>query len=69
MNRLEANMQLLAILTNEVLKYPDLRFHQILTNLDIIQQHPKYSGAAIDEFYTESVDVLERVQYTQLKET
>lgn len=54
MNRQENNLKLLDIIKAEVLKYPDMRFHQLLWTI----------GATIegDQFYEESEDTLNRVK-------
>lgn len=41
--------------------YPDLRFSQILSNFDFVKNSGT-TGQLLDEFYTESEIVLERVE-------
>jgi hypothetical protein len=56
----------LTIIEEAVMKYPNLRFGQILANLDVIQyQRDPASFDVIgikDLFYEESVDMLTRVK-------
>ena len=61
-----ANLDILTIIEEMVMKCPDLRFGQILANLDVIQyQRDPASFDVIgikDPFYEESVDMLTRVK-------
>ena len=50
--RQTANLEILKILNTIVSQFPDLRFTQILTNLNLDK----------DLFYEESVDTLERIK-------
>jgi hypothetical protein len=50
--RQSANLEILKILNMIVNRFPDLRFTQILTNLNLDK----------DLFYEESVDTLERIK-------
>jgi hypothetical protein len=54
-NRLEANRELLKLLSEEIEKHPYFRFHQAMFNLGIYL--PKS-----DEYYTESDTILKRVK-------
>lgn len=65
-----ANLDILTIIEEMVMKYPDLRFGQILAMLDIIQYKTINKTSAlgahvtepVDPFYEESVDMLTRVR-------
>lgn len=62
--RQEANLQLLEILREQILKYPELRFGQILINTEIVEMQYDYLNdhpIVKDPFYEESVDTLERI--------
>lgn len=63
--RQQANVEILQILGEAVMKYPDLRFGQILTILDIIQYQRDPASFDIigikDPFNEESVVTLQRV--------
>lgn len=54
MNRLESNKKILSILKEKVEEYPDLRFIQLLMNLDVIDHE--------DRFYEESNITLKRLE-------
>lgn len=68
--RQQANVELLQIIGEAIMKHPDLRFGQILTMLDIIQYKTvnkigilsTHVLETVDPFYEESVDVLTRVK-------
>lgn len=63
--RQESNLQILDILKMYVMKYPDIRFGQALSNLNIIEYN--YSDVmpkTQDPFHDESIDILERVENT-----
>lgn len=68
--RQQSNAELLQIIGEAVMKYPDLRFGQILAMLDIIQYKTVNKTGAlgthvietVDPFYEESVDMLTRVK-------
>lgn len=66
-NRLSTTLQILDILTTYAKMYPDMRFHQLLSMLDIIQkQHAptedNYHAMRIqDDFFTENEDILKRI--------
>lgn len=65
-----ANLDILTIIEEAVMKYPDFRFGQILAMLDIIQYKTVNKIGAlgshviehVDPFYEESVDMLTRVR-------
>lgn len=65
-----ANLDILTIIEEAVMKYSDLRFGQILAMLDIIQYKTVNKVGAlgahvvetVDPFYEESVDMLTRVR-------
>ena len=54
MNRLEANRELLKLVSTVVEIYPDWRFQQVLWNMSITD--------GTDKFYEEPVDRLKRVR-------
>ena len=54
MNRLEANRELLKLVSTVVEMYPDWRFQQVLWNMSITD--------GTDKFYEEPVDTLKRVR-------
>ena len=54
MNRLEANRELLKLVSTVVEMYPDWRFQQVLWNMSIVD--------GTDKFYEEPVDTLKRVR-------
>lgn len=54
MNRLEANRELLKLVSTVVEMYPDWRFQQVLWNMSIAD--------GTDKFYEEPVDTLKRVR-------
>lgn len=68
--RQKANVELLQIIGEAVMQYPDLRFGQILAMFDIIQYKTVNKVGAlgahvvetVDPFYEESVDMLTRVK-------
>lgn len=65
-----ANLDILTIIEEMVMKYSDLRFGQILAMLDIVQYKTVNKTGAlgahviepVDPFYEESVDMLTRVR-------
>lgn len=64
-NRQKANIEILQMLGEAVMKYPDLRFGQILVNLGIIEyERNTYDETLItkDPFYEESVVTLNRMK-------
>lgn len=54
MSRLEANRAIVAKITAMVEKYPDMRFNQLLQNMNI--EHP-----GVDMWYVESSDLLANI--------
>lgn len=63
--RQEANLDILNEIEEAVMKYPDLRFGQILVNLGIIEYDTNmYVGVCVakDPFNEESVVTLERMK-------
>lgn len=54
MNRQDANIKILEILKTYLEKYPDIRFNQLLHNLNIIEPNR-------DSFYDESDIVFKKV--------
>lgn len=54
MDRLAANRAIVQIIAEEVEKYPDWRFHQILQNINV-------STPPVDQWYEESEDTLKRI--------
>lgn len=64
-NRQKANIEILQMLGDAVMKYPDLRFGQILVNLGIIEyERNTYDESLItkDPFNEESVITLNRIR-------
>lgn len=72
MTRLEANRILVKILAQYIEQYPDIRFGQALSNLNMVKNSEAYEAfdlsndrlkaqVWIDEFYLESFDLLKRV--------
>ena len=71
MDRQEVNKLILKEISEVVEKYPDLRFHQILQIINIVElDNPVYGGVggqevleqlSKDKFYEESVKTLERI--------
>ena len=63
--RQNANVEILQMVGDAVMKYPDLRFGQILVNLGIIKyERNTYDETLItkDPFYEESVVTLNRMK-------
>lgn len=63
--RQNANVEILQMVGDTVMKYPDLRFGQILVNLGIIEyERNTYDETLItkDPFYEESVVTLNRIK-------
>ena len=56
--RQASNMLILNKLSEYIEKYPDLRFGQILINLEILQYG--IGGSIIDPWNAESIDILRR---------
>lgn len=65
--RQDANLDILTIIEEAVMKYPDLRFGQILVNLDIIE-YELCGNIPItkDPFNEESVITLNRIKKKSL---
>lgn len=62
-NRQEANLQIVNMLRDYFLSFPDSRFGQALSNLNIIEyDRTKLTPEVIDPFFEESVDTLEKVK-------
>jgi hypothetical protein len=64
MNRQDANLAIIEVLNTAALMYPNLRFGQIMSSLDVIYTDiDKMSGQAVirDEYYVESEPLLNRV--------
>ena len=59
MLRQEANRKILEVISQKIEKYPDMRFGQLLVNLNIVQTD--YEGRIMDPFYKESVNILEDI--------
>ncbi len=63
MSTLKDNLAILNNLNLAAMKYPDMRFHQLLTLLDItVASNRSNASGVADEFYTESISVLVRMQ-------
>lgn len=63
--RQQANRRILDHLKEMVEKYPDLRFHQILQILNVVELDIKldeFNRASSDKFYEESIHTLERIK-------
>lgn len=62
MTRKNANMEILRLIAMEVNQHPDLRFGQILRNMDvIIEAREAHSGFWENTFYEEPHITLERM--------
>lgn len=70
MTRLNANREIVKTLAALVECYPDMRFHQLLANLDVTKYDPHSSGIRVvrDEYHVESEVVLERIKHSSLLE-
>ena len=67
--RQEANREILRAIQAQVEAHPELRFHQILHNMDVTQTtmvgtEPNKTMVGKDLFYEESVDTLDRINKT-----
>ena len=63
--RQNANLQIVNMLRDYFLSFPDSRFGQALANLNIIEyDRTKLTPEVIDPFFEESVDTLEKVKNT-----
>ena len=63
--RQSSNLQILKKLHDYFLAFPDIRFGQALSNLNIIEyDKSKLTPEVIDPFFDESVDNLEKVNKT-----
>jgi hypothetical protein len=70
MTRQEANREILRVLAQEIEKFPDGRFHQILQNLNIIETEVEFDRDGkptgqlriIDQYHEESTKTLERIK-------
>lgn len=65
MSRLEANREILRILSERVEALPDVRFGQLLRNLTMVLERVDTTTGEIvwkDEFYLESADLLKRIE-------
>ena len=63
--RFEYNLQIIQKLKELIIKYPDMRFGQLLVNCDIIELVPdstKTAMVALDPFNDESEVIWERVK-------
>lgn len=63
--RQEANVEILQMIGDAVMKYPDLRFGQILANLSVLKyEHDYINDVSIvhDPFHEESVVTLNRMK-------
>jgi hypothetical protein len=70
MTRLEANREILKVLSQVVERYPDFRFNQLLVGIELIStNYDETLGTRYwnNEFYTESTDILERITNEQNK--
>lgn len=66
MERLKNNQEILQILNDTALKYPDMRFIQILWVLGIIN---KKDFLIEDRFYEESEETLQKIKQKQTELT
>ncbi len=66
MERLKNNQEILQILNDTALKYPDMRFIQILWALGIIN---KKDFLIEDRFYEESEETLQKIKQKQTELT
>ena len=70
MKRQNANRQIIQILSALVEMYPDMRFHQLLVNVDILKTDPHSEGLPVvrNEYHVESEVVLERMKHSTIME-
>lgn len=61
--RQEYNIKILDILAEQVERYPNLRFGQILINTNVLKHYATDPSGfhVFDPFYEESVDIYERI--------
>lgn len=68
MNRQEANREILKLLADMVEQYPDLRFGQILVNVDAVKLKPDTQFGVgyvmVDPFHEEPTETLSRMKNT-----
>lgn len=71
MNRLEANVKIISVLTEYLDDNPECRFIQALWNLGIIDRESSWNpgeiNPPIDRFYEESKDTLNRMEKHYIK--
>ena len=67
MNRLEANLKILQILTQVATAYPDLRFGQLLSNMGIATHNLQGEIHKGDIFFEESTETLQKLQGTNVE--
>lgn len=70
MSRLNANRQIVQTLTALVEAFPDMRFHQLLVNADVIKTDPHSEGPPTvrNEYHVESTEILSRMLQSSLME-
>ena len=61
MTRQEANMEILRRLGKKIIECPDLRFSQILFNLNLVEPSPDDGHYWADDFYIEPQEMLKRM--------
>lgn len=66
--RQESNFEILDILFEAAMEYPDMRFGQLLVNLNIIEIElgSDLLANVRDPFYNEPNDILERVKNSRM---
>lgn len=70
MSRLNANRQIVQTLAALVEAFPDMRFHQLLVNADVLKTDARPGGApeVRNEYHVESDQILERMKKSSLME-
>lgn len=70
MTRQQANKEILRTLLALVECYPDMRFHQLLVNADVLKTDARPGGApeVRNEYHMESEALLERIKHSSLME-
>jgi hypothetical protein len=64
MTRQEANRLIIKLLAEQIEKYPDVRFGQMMRNAGVVYQHTDRDDQIIwlDEFNLEPQELLKRIQ-------
>ena len=61
MTRQQANLFILNKIVKMAEKFPDLNFHRLLTNMNVLVYEAMNTNHIQDDYYTESTDILERM--------